>query len=77
MVPEVLTIYGQICGWTPARAHARSGDAIAIGSYLGASASFDRAIVEFADAYADQNADDHRSLVEAVAAGIVRAKPGV
>ena len=77
MSPEVLGVYGRICGWTLARAHARSGDAIAIGSYLGTSETFDRAITEFADAYADQNAADHQALVDAIAAGTVEAQLGV
>jgi uncharacterized protein (DUF2252 family) len=76
MSPELLTTYGQICGWTLARAHARTGDAIAIGSYLGESDAFDRAISEFARSYADQNAEDHRSLVDAIAAGTVAAQSG-
>ena len=77
MSPELLAIYGQICGWTLARAHARSGDAIAIGSYLGTSDSFDRAVTDFATAYADQNAIDHEALVAAIAAGTVASKAGV
>jgi len=77
MSPELLAIYGQVCGWTLARAHARSGDAIAIGSYLGSSDTFDRAVTEFAHAYADQNAKDHQALVAAIAAGTVVSKPGV
>jgi uncharacterized protein (DUF2252 family) len=77
MSPELLAIYGQICGWTLARAHARSGDAIAIGSYLGSSDSFDRAVTEFASAYADQNAHDHQALVAAIAEGTVASKAGV
>jgi uncharacterized protein (DUF2252 family) len=75
--PELLTVYGQICGWTLARAHARSGDAIAIGSYLGASDSFDRSVAEFAAAYADQNAADHQAIVDAIAAGAITAQSGV
>jgi uncharacterized protein (DUF2252 family) len=77
MSPELLTTYGQICGWTLARAHARSGDVIAIGSYLGESDGFDRAITEFAGSYADRNAEDHRALVDAIAAGAVDAQSGV
>ena len=77
MPPEGFAIYGQMCGWTLARAHARSGDAIAIGSYLGASATFDRAMVEFARSYADQNSNDHKALVDAIAAGVIKAESGV
>ena len=77
MPPELLTTYGQICGWTLARAHARTGDVIAIGSYLGESDSFDRAITEFSGSYADQNAEDHRALVDTIAAGTVAAQSAV
>jgi uncharacterized protein (DUF2252 family) len=77
MSPELLTTYGQICGWTLARAHARTGDVIAIGSYLGVSDTFDRAITEFAGLYADQNAEDHRALVDAIAAGTVAARSDI
>ncbi len=77
MSPELLTTYGQVCGWTLARAHARTGDVIAIGSYLGESDSFDRSITEFASSYADQNEKDHRALVDAIAAGAVAAQSGV
>ena len=58
--PEGLQMYGQLCGWTLARAHARSGDRIAIAAYLGNSDVFDRAITKFAAAYADQNERDYR-----------------
>ena len=55
MVPRGMRIYGELCGWTLARAHARSGDRIAIAAYLGSSDVFDQAITRFAAAYADQN----------------------
>jgi hypothetical protein len=71
MEPEVLSIYGEMCGSTLARAHARSGDRIAIASYLGASDSFDRAIAEFATAYADQNQRDYESVAAAAKAGVI------
>lgn len=58
-----------------ARAHARSGDRIAIAAYLGGGDAFDRALTEFAESYADQNERDHRSLVDAVQAGRVAAAP--
>jgi uncharacterized protein (DUF2252 family) len=74
MVPRGLRQYGELCGWTLARAHARSGDRIAIASYLGGSAVFDQAITEFSDAYADQNDLDYRSLVAAVASGRITAE---
>jgi hypothetical protein len=64
-----MRIYGEACGWTLARAHARSGDRIAIAAYLGGSDVFDKAIALFAAAYADQNERDHRSLVDAVVSG--------
>jgi uncharacterized protein (DUF2252 family) len=77
MVPRGLRMYGELCGWTLARAHARSGDRIAIAAYLGGSDVFDRAIAQFAAAYADQNERDHKSLVDAVAAGRITAEPGL
>jgi uncharacterized protein (DUF2252 family) len=66
MTPSELTLYGQMCGWTLARAHARSGDSIAITAYLGNGKQFDQALAEFAVAYADQNERDYASLVAAV-----------
>jgi len=77
MVPQVMAMYGQVCGWTLARAHARSGDRIAIASYLGTSDVFDRAIVVFAEAYADQNERDHASLKDAAAAGRIAVESGI
>jgi uncharacterized protein (DUF2252 family) len=74
--PRGLAIYGQLCGWTLARAHARSGDRVAIASYLGAGDVFDRAVVEFAEAYADQNEKDYAALQEAVADGRLTAITG-
>jgi hypothetical protein len=68
MVPRGMSLYGELCGWTLARAHARSGDRIAIASYLGGSDAFDQAITRFASAYADQNEIDHEALERAVAA---------
>ena len=75
--PDVMGVYGQICGWTLARGHARSGDAVAIGAYLGGGDTFDRAIAEFARAYADQNERDHSALVDAIASGRVTAELGI
>jgi uncharacterized protein (DUF2252 family) len=72
-----LKAYGRICGWTLARAHARSGDRIAIAAYLGSGDVFDRAMASFAETYADQNERDYRSLQEAVASGKVAAELGV
>ena len=72
--PNGLEIYGQLCGWTLARAHARSGDRIAIASYLGKGEGFDRAIAEFSERYADQNELDYATLADAVKAGRVKAE---
>ena len=77
MDADALTAYGQLCAATLARAHARSGDRIAIGAYLGTGASFDRAILAFSRAYADQNSRDHAALVAAVASGRITAETGV
>jgi uncharacterized protein (DUF2252 family) len=73
MTAAGMRAYGELCGWTLARAHARSGDRIAIAAYLGQSAVFDQAIAEFAAAYADQNERDHQALAAAVASGRVTA----
>jgi uncharacterized protein (DUF2252 family) len=70
-----MRAYAEICGWTLARAHARSGDRVAIGAYLGASDRFDRAVAAFAELYADQNERDHEALVTAVRAGRIAADP--
>ena len=75
MVPRGMRMYGQLCGWTLARAHARSGDRIAIAAYLGGSDAFDQAITRFAGAYADQNERDYASLTAAVASGRITAEP--
>ena len=77
MVPAGMRAYGELCGWTLARAHARSGDAVAMAAYLGGGPSFDVAVRAFAEAYADQNERDHRSLLDAIAAGRIRAEAGV
>ena len=66
-------VYARICGWTLARAHARSGDRVAIAAYLGGGDSFDRAIASFSEAYADQNERDHEALLAAVDSGRVEA----
>ena len=72
-----LHAYARACGWSLARAHARSGDRLAIAAYLGKGAIFDRAIVRFATAYADQNERDYWRLADAVAAADVSAISGV
>jgi uncharacterized protein (DUF2252 family) len=77
MVPKGMATYGRLCGWTLARAHARSGDRIAIASYLGGGDGFDRAVVEFARAYAEQNERDYNALVSAVESGRVTAETGL
>ena len=77
MAPATMKVYAELCGRTLAKAHARSGDAIAIAAYLGASDRMDRAMATFAESYADQNERDYRALQEAVASGRVIAQPGV
>jgi hypothetical protein len=72
-VPSGMRIYAELCGWTLARAHARSGDRIAIAAYLGGGDTFDRAITEFAAAYADQNERDYAALAQAIDSGRVQA----
>ncbi|GGY41311.1 DUF2252 domain-containing protein [Streptomyces omiyaensis] len=74
MSPRRMRAFGELCGVTLARAHARSGDRIAIAAYLGGGDSFDRALATFAEAYADQNERDHRALVDSVAAGRLPAE---
>jgi uncharacterized protein (DUF2252 family) len=77
MVPRGMRGYGELCGWTLARAHARSGDRIAIAAYLGGSDTFDQAVARFAAAYADQNEKDHQALVAAAASGRITATSGL
>jgi hypothetical protein len=77
MIPEGMAVYGKLCGWTLARAHARSGDRIAIASYLGSGDNFDRAILSFASAYAEQNERDYNKLVAAVKDGRITAETGL
>jgi hypothetical protein len=72
-----MTAYAQICGWTLARAHARSGDRIAIAAYLGSGEKFDHAIADFAEAYADQNDRDFDALKGAAENGRVTAREGL
>ncbi len=72
-----LHAYSRACGWSMARAHARSGDRLAISGYLGTGSNFDRAIARFAAAYADQNELDHKRLIDAVANGVVLAQRGI
>jgi uncharacterized protein (DUF2252 family) len=77
MTPKGMATYGTLCGWTLARAHARSGDRLAIASYLGNGDSFDRAMVEFSKAYADQNQRDYEALEAAVKSGRITAETGL
>jgi len=77
MTAKAMATYGALCGWMLARAHARSGDRIAIAAYLGDGDSFDRALVEFSKAYADQNDRDHQALKAAVDAGKIDAQTGL
>jgi uncharacterized protein (DUF2252 family) len=77
MVPEGMTIYGRLCGWTLARAHARSGDRIAIAAYLGKGDAFDRAILDFSQAYAEQNERDYQALVAAAKSTRITAQTGL
>jgi len=77
MRPIGMRRYGELCGWTLARAHARCGDRIAIASYLGNSDVFDKAIAAFAVAYADQNERDYQALQDAAATGRVTAERGL
>lgn len=77
MDPPSLRAYAGLCAWTLARAHARSGDRVAIAAYLGGSDSFDRAMVTFAHLYAEQNERDHAALVAAIAEGRIEALSGV
>jgi sugar/nucleoside kinase (ribokinase family) len=72
-----LAIYGGVCGWTLARAHARTGPRAAIAAYLGGGDRFDRALADFAEAYADQNERDHAALAEAVKRGRIPAETGI
>jgi hypothetical protein len=77
MTPRSMDVYARLCGWTLARAHARSGDRLAISGYLGNSTRFDNAVADFAEAYADQNERDHATFADAVAAGRVEAQSGM
>jgi uncharacterized protein (DUF2252 family) len=73
MLPQGMALYARLCGWTLARAHARSGDRIALAAYLGGSAKFDQAIADFAETYADQNELDYAALQAAVKDGRAEA----
>jgi uncharacterized protein (DUF2252 family) len=77
ILPYSLRVYGELCSWTLARAHARSGDAVAIAAYLGSGDQMDRALVRFAEGYADQNEWDHAALARVAREGRVTAQTGV
>jgi uncharacterized protein (DUF2252 family) len=77
MLPDGMSEYGKLCGWTLARAHARSGDRIAVAAYLGAGDMFDKAILEFSKVYAEQNERDYQALVDAVRADRIAVQTGL
>jgi uncharacterized protein (DUF2252 family) len=77
MAPYELTFYARICGWTLARAHARSGDPIAIATYLGEGDQFDRSITDFAKRYANQNEQDYQAFTKAIRSGRLEAVEGI
>jgi Uncharacterized protein conserved in bacteria (DUF2252) len=77
MAPITLKFYARMCGWTLARAHARSGDPVAIAAYLGGSDAFDKSITDFAQRYADQNELDYKEFVNAVHSGRLEATQGI
>ncbi len=77
MNPRGMAVYASLCGWTLARAHARSGDRIAIAAYLGKTDAFDSAVADFAEIYADQNEVDHAALAAAVKEGRAQAETGL
>ena len=77
MEPSTMLSYAQVCGKTLARAHARSGDSVAISSYLGKSETFDQALATFAEAYADQNDRDYDALKAAADSGRITAQTGL
>ena len=77
MKPFSLGFYARECGWTLARAHARSGDPIATAAYLGKKDDFDRSITDFSERYADQNEKDYQAFAEAISTGRLEAIEGV
>jgi uncharacterized protein (DUF2252 family) len=77
MAPVGLNFYAGICGWTLARAHARSGDPVAIAAYLGQDDTFDRSITDFSQRYADQNEQDYEAFAKAIGSGRLQALEGV
>ena len=74
MGPEAMVVYAELCGWTLARAHARSGDRVAIAAYIGGGHRFDRSMLAFADAYADRNEADYRAMLAAEERGAAEGR---
>ena len=77
MVPAALTFYAQICGRTLARAHARSGDPVALAAYMGKKDRFDQSITDFSERYADQNERDYQAFADAIRSGRLAAVENV
>ncbi len=77
MGPRTLAFYARVCGGTLARAHARSGDPVALAAYLGSKDRFDQSITDFAERYADQNQDDYQAFCDAVGSGRLDAVEAV
>jgi len=77
MIPAALAFYAGICGWTLARAHARSGDAVSLAAYLGAKRRFDDSVADFSERYADQNEQDYQAFTEAIRSGRLEAVEGL
>jgi hypothetical protein len=77
LVPVGLNFYAGVCGWTLARAHARSGDPVAIATYLGQDDHFDRSITDFSHFYAEQNELDYQAFADAIQSGRLQAVEGV
>jgi hypothetical protein len=76
-VVATLAFYGRQCGWTLARAHARSGDPIAVAAYLGKGDAFDQSVTDFFELYADQNERDYKAFTDAIRSGRLTAIEGV
>ena len=77
MEPSAMKAYAEMCGWTLAHAHARSGDAVAIAAYLGSGNTFDRALASFGESYADQNEHDYAAFSDAIDSGRIAAETGL
>ncbi len=77
MKATALTFYAGMCGWTLARAHARSGDPVAIAEYLGSTDTFDQSVTDFSLRYADQNEPDFEAFLKAIRSGRLEAREGI